>query len=197
MSHINLLPWREKQRAQDKQNYLVVLAVCVLLGAGMMYGVGTIFDKLIENQNTRNQYLQNQISILDLKIEKIKKIREAKANIEQRIALIEQLQESRNVATKILNELVKMVPSGVAFKSVVRTENNIEIIGESESNNRLADFMRRIEDSDIFIQGELSSIKADTRTSDAVSAFKFTCKISPLVAPEFIEQPVQGQDNEV
>ncbi|MBE1300951.1 MAG: pilus assembly protein CpaD [Alteromonadaceae bacterium] len=195
MSHINLLPWREQKRNEQKQQYLAILLGCGLLGVGLMFGLGMYVDSLIENQNQRNQFMQNQISVLDMKIEKIRKIREGKQQIVQRISLIEQLQESRNVVPKVMDELARIVPPGVTFSSLNRTENSIEVIGQSESNNRLAEFMRRVEESRVFIQGELSSIKADTSTSEAISDFKFTFKISPLISPPplVFEQKEEGQ----
>lgn len=184
MSHINLLPWREKQRERDKKNYLVILGVCAALSASALLGFGHIIDLMVESQKQRNQFMENQISLLDLKIEKIKKIKEAKEQIEQRIVLIGQLQESRNVATRVMDELAKLAPPGVAFKTVTRKNDVIEIVGISESNNRLANFMRNIENSTTFIQGELSSIKADTSTTDALSDFKIKFRISPAVSPK-------------
>lgn len=183
MSHINLLPWREEQRNAQKQVYMGILGFVALLAMGIMYGVGSFVDMLTANQNIRNEYLEQQIQILDVKIAKIKTIRERKQALEQRIALIDQLQLSRNVAPNVADELVRLVPPGIAFRSLKRTGETIEILGISESNNRLADFMRRVEDSEVFINSELSSIVADTTATDAVSEFKLTFNISPLISP--------------
>lgn len=191
MSHINLLPWRETQRERDKKNYLVILGVCAALSAGLMLGIGHVIDLMVQGQQQRNQFLENKISLLDLKIEKIKKIKEAKAQLEQRIVLIGQLQESRNVATRVMDELAKLVPAGVAFKKVTRKNDLIEITGTSESNNRLASFMRNIERSGTFIRGELSSIKADTSSTDALSDFKIKFHISPALVPNPLVTPEQ------
>ena len=85
-----------------------------------------------------------------------------------------------------MDELAKIVPPGVTFGKFTRRENRIEIIGVSESNNRLADFMRRLESSETFINSELSSVVADTSTSEGVSDFKLTFSISPTVAPPLV-----------
>jgi len=184
MSHINLLPWREHQREKQKQRYLVILA-CVALGSlGLMQGVGMFVDQLIANQNYRNQYMQRQIAVLDVRIAKIKDIRESKQALEQRIALIEQLQASRNIAPQIIDELVKLVPNGIAFRHLNRRNNQLQIEGISESNNRLSEFMRRIAHSPVFIEAELSSIVAGVTENETGSNFKLTFLISPAVAAE-------------
>jgi type IV pilus assembly protein PilN len=43
--------------------------------------------------------------------------------------------------------------------------------------------MRKLEQSDVFTSGILSSITADVSTSNAVSDFKLTFSITPKVAP--------------
>lgn len=185
MSHINLLPWREELRQAQKKNFLTLLIAVALSVLAAVWLLGVFIDTQIANQNQRNQFLQTQINVLDAQIAQIKDIRESKKAIEQRMALIEQLQTSRNVAPIVLDELARIVPQGISFRRFSRIGNLIEVSGVSDSNNRLSDFMRRLENSTIFSNGELSSIVADTSASDAVSEFKLTFSINPSVAPNF------------
>lgn len=148
-----------------------------------------VVDNLIAEQRERNQYLEQEISVIDQQIVQIKDIKQRKQAIEQRMTLIEQLEVSRNAAPKVLDELVRLVPNGVSFTSFSRSGNHVEVLGISDSNNRLADFMRRLEESEVFNSGDLSSIVADTSASDAVSDFKLTFDISSAVAPDFSVQP--------
>jgi len=185
LAHINLLPWRENLRLEQKKSYLTTLIALALLTFAIMFSAGAVVDDMIANQNQRNLFIERQILVLDAQIAKIKDIKESKKAIEQRMALIEQLEASRNAAPKVLDELARLVPPGVSFSSFSRTGNRVEVLGVSESNNRLADFMRHLQESKVFVSGELSSIIADTSTSDSVSDFKLTFIISPNVAPEF------------
>jgi type IV pilus assembly protein PilN len=190
MSHINLLPWREAQRQNQKKQFLTLLVAVALGVLAVVWLVGVLVDTKISHQNQRNQFLTTQIGLLDSQIAKIKDIKDSKKAIEQRMALIEQLQTSRNVAPIVLDELARIVPQGISFRRFSRQGNVIEVSGVSESNNRLSDFMRRLENSKVFGNGVLSSIVADTSASDAVSEFKLTFSINPSVAPDFsaIEQ---------
>lgn len=186
MSHINLLPWREKQREKQKQLYLALLAILSIATVGLVMGIGAFLDSMIKNQQKRNQFMEAQITVLDVRIGKISTIKKQKQDIEMRISLIQQLQQHRNVSPQVLDELANIVPPGVTFRKFSRRENAIEIIGISDSNNRLADFMRRLESSSTFIDSELSSVVADTTTTEGVSDFKLTFNISPLVAPPLV-----------
>lgn len=183
MAHVNLLPWREKQRQYQKQQYLMgLLAVAAIVGLAFWF-VGQAIDKQISNQNSRNQFLTTEIALLDAQIAEIQKVKDSKSAIEQRMALIEQLQASRNVAPVVFNELAKLVPQGVAFESMKRVGNLIEIEGISDSNNHLSDFMRSLDASEVFVSAELSSIKSDSASARAISSFTLTFLISPTVAP--------------
>ena len=169
MAHVNLLPWREQQRQHQKQQYLMgLVAVAAIVGL-IFWFIGQAIDQQINHQNSRNQFLEREIGLLDAQIADIKNIKESKNAIEQRMALIEQLQASRNVAAIIFDELAKIVPVGVTFQSMKRIGNKLEIEGISDSNNRLSDFMRSLDNSDVFVGAELSSIKADTNASRAIS----------------------------
>ncbi|MDN4503938.1 PilN domain-containing protein [Alteromonadaceae bacterium BrNp21-10] len=183
MAHINLLPWREGLRQKQKKDYLGVLGLVALVVAGMIYVVGLGFDSLIDNQRYRNSHMQKQIAQLDAQIDKIKKVKEQKEAIERQMALIEQLQSSRNVAPHILDEMAKIVPAGVSFSSIKRVENQISVEGHSESNNRLAEFMRQLQNSKVFDREDLSSIVSNTSGVGAVSDFKLTFHISQNVSP--------------
>ena len=188
MAHVNLLPWREKQRQHQKQQYLAaLLAVAAIVGL-LFWFIGQAIDQQISHQNCRNQYLEKEIAILDAQIAEIKKVKDSKNAIEQRMALIEQLQVSRNVAPIVFDELAKLVPAGVAFESMRRTDNRIEIEGISDSNNRLSDFMRALDNSKVFVAAELSTIKSDSDAARAISNFTLTFSISPNVAPLELEQ---------
>lgn len=191
MAHVNLLPWREQQRQHQKQQYLMgLVAVAAIVGL-IFWFIGQAIDQQINHQNSRNQFLEREIGLLDAQIADIKNIKESKNAIEQRMALIEQLQASRNVAAIIFDELAKIVPVGVTFQSMKRIGNKLEIEGISDSNNRLSDFMRSLDNSDVFVGAELSSIKADTNASRAISTFTLTFLVSPSVAP--LEQDAEGE----
>ncbi len=188
MAKINLLPWRESLRQTQKQHYafsLVGVSMAVFI---VFWIAGQIVDQQIRNQNSRNNYLNQQIEVLDRQIAQIKEINSAKDEITLRMALIEQLQVSRNLTPIIFDELAKLVPAGVSFSSMSRTDNQVKIVGVSESNNRLSSFMRAVESSSVFVDPVLSSIVSDKSGAMAVSDFELTFSISAQYGPVDIEK---------
>ena len=196
MAQINLLPWRESLRQTQKQHYILSLAGVSIAVFILFWIAGQVIDQQIRYQNSRNNYLNQQIEVLDRQINQIKEINAAKDEITLRMSLIEQLQVSRNLTPIIFDELARLVPAGVSFVSMSRSGNQIMIVGTSESNNRLSAFMRALEDSNVFVNAVLSSIIADKSGAIAVSDFELTFSVSPQYGPiELVEtESKEGQE---
>lgn len=193
MAKINLLPWRESLRQRQKQQYLTSLGLIAVAVFALFWLAGEVLDQQIRNQNARNDYLKQEIDVLNMQIDEIKRVKEAKEEIVLRMALIEQLQVSRSVTPILFEELARLVPAGVSFNSLSRERNNLKLVGISESNNRLSAFVRGLESSDVFVNPVLSSIVADATTSNAVSDFELTMSLSSKYArEERVAEPSDG-----
>ncbi|GGZ14141.1 MULTISPECIES: PilN domain-containing protein [Shewanella] len=158
MANINLLPWRDEAREKQKRDYIGIL-VAVFIGAAVLVYLALQFIGLMtDDQRGRNAYLQNEIQQLDKQIAEINKIKQRKADIEKRTEIILDLQQSRNLPTHILDELVRVIPAGVYLSSVEKKGSIIWIEGRSESNNNVANMMRKIKASEWLQDPTMQSI---------------------------------------
>jgi len=193
MAHINLLPWREARRQSQKKHYIRLLTVIAISGILCTWLSSLALEQLLLQQHSRNQFLQTQIAVLDAKIAQIKILKTDKQALEQKMRLVEQLQISRHATPTIFDHLAQLVPAGMTFISMSRTGNIIEIEGHSDSNNRLATFMRQLQQSPVFLDEELASIKADVSSAKANSQFRLTVMIAPEVAPMALQNETDSQ----
>ena len=76
MARINLLPWREQLREERKQRFLVSLVGVVLLAAGLLFLGDRLLQGAIENQVARNDFVRQEIALLDARIKEIKELKE-------------------------------------------------------------------------------------------------------------------------
>jgi len=180
MSNINLLPWRDDFKKKKKKVFFCVLMLSALVVLGGSYGGKMYVDTLIAVQQQRNQYLQTQTIILDRRIAEINQIKKEKAELERRIKLIQQLEHKRNYATHLFNTLIDVVPEGIYLNKVVFANEQVDVIGMSESNNRLAKMMRKIDASGWLGDSYISSIVASP--SKPIKLSKFAMKF--IVVPE-------------
>ncbi|SEL38753.1 type IV pilus assembly protein PilN [Colwellia chukchiensis] len=181
MAYINLLPWREEAEKAKQREYFTVLTAVALAAFAIVFLVNQFYQLRIDGQNARNQYLQNEIAALDVRIAKIKSLNEKKKELEKRTSVVEQLQRSRNVGTQVLDEIAKVVPNGIYLTRLEKLDNSLNIIGKSESNNHLANMIREIERSDLFEDAILESITSNDAKSKLLSDFKMRVRIKGLI----------------
>jgi type IV pilus assembly protein PilN len=172
MAHINLLPWRDEAEKAKQREFFSILALIAIVAFALVFAVSQFFQAQIDGQNKRNQYLKNEIQILDIRIAEIKTLNEKKRELEQRTSVVEQLQRSRNVGTEVLNEIANVVPNGIYLTNLKKQNNTLELLGKSESNNHLANMIREIERSDLFTNAVLESITSSDAKSKLLSDFK-------------------------
>jgi len=181
MAYINLLPWREDALKVKQKEFFTILALAAALAFALIFSVNFYFQVRIDGQIDRNQFLKNEIQKLDIKIAEIKTLNEKKAALQKRIDVVEQLQRSRNVGTKVLDEIARIIPNGVYITQIDKQGNTIHLSGKSESNNHLANMIRAIGLSDLFIDATPESITADDGSPKLLSSFKMRVKIQGLV----------------
>ncbi len=172
MAYLNLLPWREAQRKQQQARFVTMLSVTGVVTFLAVFGISAIFSAKVEGQNSRNNYLQSEITILDQRIVEINQLEEKKKNLQRRIELIAELQRSRNLGTQIMDEIAKVVPAGVYLSSLEKKGPSLLLVGKSESNNRLSNMLRSVESSELLSDPLLEFIEAGQDSSQLLSDFK-------------------------
>lgn len=176
MARINLLPWRDELRRKKQQEFFAgigagILASCVILVIVYMYMEG-----LKDYQTRRNQHLQNEIAILDKKIQEIKDIEEKKNKLLTKIEVIQKLQESRPEVVHLFDELAKTTPEGVYLTKFAQVGDTLTLDGKAESNARVSAFMRAIDNSPWLNTSVLGVIKGQGKNNDEMNDFTLTAK---------------------
>ncbi|MEX2480570.1 MAG: PilN domain-containing protein [Gammaproteobacteria bacterium] len=184
MPRINLLPWREELRKQKRAEYLATLGLCAVAAIVVWFSVHLYFGELIEQQDQRNAYLQQQIKLLDKKIAEIKELEKEKENLIARMKAIETLQTSRPLIVHLFDELVTTLPEGVYLTQVAQKGPTVTLKGIAQSNARVSNFMRNVEKSEWLAEPKLTII--ETKTVDARRTADFTLTVKQRI-PKSIE----------
>ena len=80
MTNINLLPWREKAKAERLQQFYLLLGVGAGIGVIIIGIWFTIISSTISTQNERNGFLSKEIGALDIRLGEVKKLKEKNPN---------------------------------------------------------------------------------------------------------------------
>ena len=147
MPRINLLPWREQQRAERKKAFGVGVLGAVV-GAAAVAAVGWfLMNQMLDAQTDRNNLLRNEIRELDKKIEEINSLDQQKQQFIARIQIIETLQRSRSEIVHVFDTVTRIIPDGVYLTSLRQQGSKFTLQGITQSPTRVGDFMRAIDGS--------------------------------------------------
>ncbi len=177
MARINLLPWRENDRKEKQKDFIQLTVLAVVL---MMVIIGTAWVHLggmISEQESRNSYLEKEISILQNMIVEIKALETEKEGLIQRMEVIQKLQRSRPGIVHMFDEMVFTIPEGIYFSSVERVGNVVTIKGKAQSNARISNFMRNLDLSEWFDNPKLIVINSKGGKSNGN---QFTLKVTQV-----------------
>lgn len=160
MARINLRPWREERNVALQKQFIINLVISALIGVLLVFGVTYYFNMQIERQQARNEYLRAESARLDREIREIQELNRRRAQLLERLEAIEQLQGTRPVIVRNFDELVRVIPDGLYYNSVVRSGQRVTIDGYSEQNRDVSNLMRNLESSIWFGEPTLSRVSA-------------------------------------
>ena len=186
MIRINLLPHRAEKRKARKVQFIALSVIALVLGAIVVGFVHVTINAQIAHQERRNEYLKQEIVVLDKQIAEIRKLREQTEALLARKTIVENLQSTRSDVVHLLDQMLRILPDGVYLKTIKQTGNKINLGGFAQSNARVSTLMRAIEDSPWLDSPGLIEIHATTAAGVRMSEFTLSFNLTrqaPEAAP--------------
>jgi type IV pilus assembly protein PilN len=185
---INLLPYREERRKRRKTAFFAGLGLAGLVGAGIVVAVYLLLEFLTSEQQSRNQYIQSEISRLEAQIKDIANLKSEIESLKSRQRAVEDLQTDRNTPVHLLNDLARLAPEGV-YLTVIRQDSKVVTVsGIAQTNERVSEFLRNVsrgsewlEKPDL-IEVKLANVSAGAR--DQRRLLDFSMKVSIKAPPQ-------------
>lgn len=176
LTTINLLPWREEQRQEQKKEFAIMAGVSCAIAAAIVGLLHIQMQGKIDYQLSRNKYLEAEIVKVDEEIKEIQELQKVRRSLVERMEVIQDLQASRPSIVHLFTELVSTVPNGVYLESLNQTGSNLVINGQAESNARVSTYMRNLAASDWLKEPNLTVIEIEDITVNRISTFSLTVK---------------------
>ena len=183
MARINLLPWRAERRRHRQKEFMAMLGASALAAVVVSFMIWMFYNGQIDGQNERNEYLRQQITEVDKKIEEIKQLDLKKQKLLARKDVIEKLQANRSQMVHLFDSLVRTIPDGVTLTSIQQDGEMLKLRGRSQSNARVSTYMRNLEGSGWMTNPELSVIEARGENKGLPYEFDLTVKLANPNAP--------------
>ena len=185
MAHINLLPWRDAERERLTKEFVTLLAFTAVVACILMFFAWVHVNGMIEYQQSRNTYLENEIKLLEKKAEEIKELEATKKALLDRMEIIQQLQAARPGVVHLFDEMVTTLPEGLYLTSLKQSNGTVSIDGRAESKARVATYMRNLDESEWLKNPQLTVI--EVKETDTLRASEFSLSV---------EQTTPGAEND-
>ena len=179
MAEINLLPWREEKREHDKKQFNLMLLFSFLIAVFILLATNYYAGVILESQEERNTILRNEIKRLDIQTKEIKKLKKIRMALISRMNIIQNLQETRPLMVRLVDEVVKVMPKGAHLVKLERVGEQVIMTGYAMSNSSVSLLMRNIEKSKWIHSPLLSEIKTKKVNDKVVNEFKLSFYLKP------------------
>ena len=172
---LNMLPYREEQDKQKKAQFTRLMVFSGLVGVGLLVLTYVSLSGMILNQESRNQQLTDGIKQLDIQIKEVETLEAEKRDFLARKAKVEELENKRFEAARMIDSLNTVAPEGVYLTGIkAKDVSTYTLSGKATSDSKIADFMRVIPSTNVFGQPSLDSINK----VESVQEFELTVAVS-------------------
>jgi type IV pilus assembly protein PilN len=177
MIRINLLPYRVSKKKETAQQQLVLLAV-ILVGA--LIAMGAVFIITTGKLNTtKSEITRSETELADLKkkIGEIDNLKKLQADVQKKLDILNQLRKEKTGPAIRLARLSDIVPEKMWLTRYQESGAVVSISGLSYSEDYIADFMRRIQASNEFMNVELQVSEQQEINGIKLKKFDISCAL--------------------
>ena len=143
MLAINLLPWRAERRLSRRRWFYAQLLLVVAGAFGLCVGYGLLMRADIDQQQERLKLLQQGLSGLDARIKVQKKLQLWTSRAKQVLGF----QQQNEIMIRLLEVFAQSPPAGLAYTSLTRTADQLNLQGIAERINEVTALVRHLQQS--------------------------------------------------
>lgn len=177
MIRINLLPVRAAQKKEKLRSQLSIFFLCIVL---VFIGCGSLYVQKMTAINS----VKDEISVIDQKnkelrkkIGQVKDFEKKKADLEQKLAILQTLKDGKSGPVHLLDELSAALPEKLWLTKFSEKGGKINLAGVADSENTVAVFMRNLDSSPYYKNIELS-VTEQTKAGDRkMQKFTLNCSV--------------------
>jgi len=181
MIRINLLPFRTDRKKENVRrqvslfllSLVLVLIVLVYYNFNLSSKIGQLDKNITTTKTELNRY--NEIN------QEIAKIKNNLEILRKKMAVIEQLESDRHAPVQLLDTMTQvLMAKRMWFTKLEVKDQKVSINGIALDNKTVADFMVRLQNSGLFSQVNLKTLKRQAVEKSNLKSFQIVCtKKSP------------------
>jgi type IV pilus assembly protein PilN len=183
MIRINLLPVREAKKKADIRQQLAMIGMSAGISVVLAVGFHTLVRADLAITKRRVVQLNQQLVEFKPQQEQVDAFKAKKADIQQKLTVIERLERSRSGPVHILDELASRTPDRVWLTLLAANDGQIELKGMSLDNELVALFLTSLNESKYFANVELKETELKLVDSLKLNTFRIMARLESPDAP--------------
>ena len=194
MIRINLLPYRAAQKKENIRRQISIFFLAVIMVIGILVYYNMSLNNDIEALNTQIKNTKSMLAQVENQAKKVDEIKKAFNRLKQKTDVIKNLETNRKIAVQLLDNMTTLVAETVSisqsetsadsnskpvkrlwFTNFQENRDQINLQGIALDNKTIADFMSRLEASNLFMNVNLKTIKQQKVNELNLKNFEIIC----------------------
>jgi type IV pilus assembly protein PilN len=203
MIRINLLPYREERKKENILRQLNIFLVVFFVVFAILIYFNIRLTHQVAALNTKIKNTKTMLAQAETKAKQVDQIKHALEKLEQKTEVIKNIEKNRKASVLLLEDMTKMVAEKLSvspldasedsdskpvkrlwFNSFQANSEEININGIALDNKTIADFMGRLEDSKLYQNVNLKTIKQRKVDKLNLKNFEIVCTRASVDKPK-------------
>ena len=176
MIRINLLPFRAARKKENIRRQVSIFLLSLAFMLIVLFYYNWSLGSKIDGLNAKIKQTQTELEKYDKINKEIAEIKKKLSNLKKKMAVMETLEANRFEPTRLLDIMTKVVvPKRMWFTRLESRSNSVKINGIALDNKTVADFMVRLEQSGLFSDVDLKTLKQRKVEKSNLKSFQISC----------------------
>jgi type IV pilus assembly protein PilN len=188
MIRINLLPFRATRKKENIRRQVSIFLLSLAFMLIILFYFNFSLGSKIGNLNAKIKDTQSELDKYDKINKEIAEIKKKLDNLKKKMAVMDTLEANRFAPIRLMDTMTQViVAKRMWFTKLQSKDQLVNITGVALDNTTVADFMVRLENSGLFKEVDLKTLKRAKSKKGATSRFinfSVVCTKKPLIQPE-------------
>jgi type IV pilus assembly protein PilN len=181
MIRINLLPFRAARKKENIRRQVSIFLLSLVFLLILLFYYNWSLGNKINGLNAKIKNTKSELKKYEEINKEIEEIKKKLSNLKQKMAVMDTLEANRFEPTRLMDAMTQViVPKRMWFTRLESKDKSVNIRGIALDNKTVADFMVRLEQSGLFSDVNLNTLKAQAVQKSNLKSFQISCvKKSP------------------
>jgi type IV pilus assembly protein PilN len=176
MIRINLLPFRAARKKENIRRQVSIFLLSLAFMLIILFYYSWSLGSKIDNLGAQIKQKKSELAKYDKINAEIAKIKKKLSNLKKKMEVMEALEANRFEPTRLLDTMTQViVPKRMWFTQLDSKNRRVTINGIALDNKTVADFMVRLEKSELFSDVDLKTLKQHKVKQSNLKRFQINC----------------------